>query len=243
MENRLQATFMPRQSAVQGGYAGPKGQRSLFLIVSVAIFVLVLAAWGGLYFYRDYITDSNKEKQAQIQKAIDNFEPELTAELTTIKNRMDAGKTLLENHKAVSLFFSLLEINTVQVLRFKEMSYAMSADKKIQISLKGEARSYNAIAYQSDWFSKLEPIKNPVFSNLVLDAKGNVGFDFTAELDPKAVSYKNLVSDSILPPPPAVSTSTPTTTPSARTGTTTPPRTGTSTPPRTSTSTPLQITT
>jgi hypothetical protein len=231
MENRLQATFMPRQSAVQGGYAGPKGQRSLFLIVSAAIFILVVAAWGGLYFYKGYITDSNKEKQAQIQKAIDNFEPELTAELTTIKNRMDAGKNLLENHKAVSLFFSLLELNTVQVLRFKEMSYSVSGDKKIQIALKGEARSYNAIAYQSDWFSKLEPVKNPVFSNLVLDANGNVSFDFVAELDPKAVSYKNLVSDSILlPPVPAVSTSTPTTTPSARTGTTTPPRTGTSTP-------------
>ena len=237
MDNRFQATFIPRQSPVTGAsYSGQRGQRSLFMMI------LVMGAYGALYFYRGFVQDSNDNKKAQVEAAIQNFEPELTNELTVIKARMDAGKTLIENHKAFSLLFSLLELNTVQLLRFTEVSYKVGDDKKIQIAMKGEARSYNAIAYQSDVFAKVEQLKNPVVSNLRLGEGGIISFDFTAELDPSAVSYKRLVE--WLPAEPIQAagvstttqatttraTSTPRTTGTSGVGTTTPTRTGSSTP-------------
>ncbi len=239
MDNRLQATFMPRQPATPGGaYPGQRGQKSFFMTISVILFLLVIVAMGGLIAYKSFLKGSNTDKQGQIEEAIKNFEPELTKELTIIKNRMDAGKNLLDSHRAVSLFFSLLELNTVQVLRFTEVSYSVSPDKKIMISMKGEARSYNAIAFQSDVFSKVEQLKNPIFSNLNLDDEGIITFDFDAEIDSNATLYKNLISGLPIPTVPASmnATSTATTTPS--TSTTTPANRGTRTPGRVSTSTP-----
>lgn len=240
---------MPRQSATAGGaYPGQKSPRSFFLLVGVLVFTLTVLAYGGLFVYSKYVTKSNEEKKAKVEAAIKDFEPKLTQELTLIKNRIDVGKTLLDNHKAVSLLFSLLELNTVQVLRFKEVNISyVPESKKIALSMKGEARSYNAIAYQSDVFSKVEQMKNPVFSNLTIDDKGVISFDFSAELDTNSVLYKNLFKDFTLPAvSAAVSTSTPTATSTSgstsgqtRVGTSTP-RTGTTTPataPRTSTST------
>ncbi len=201
MDNRLQATFMPRQPAVSGdAYARPKGPHSFFKMIGVLVFVLALVAMGGLFAYKKYITGNNGEKQTKVEEAIKNFEPELTRELTILKARVDAGKGLLENHKAFSLLFTLLELNTAQTVQFNEFSFVVSPDKKIKLTMKGEARSYNAIAFQSDVFSKVEQFKSPMFTNLAINEQGIISFDFSAELDPAAVSYKKLTAGFVFLP-------------------------------------------
>lgn len=230
MDNRFQATFMPRQAVVPGtgdAYARPKTPPNFLMIVGVLVFILVALALGGLFLYRSYVKASNEDKQARVEEAIKNFEPELTKELTVIKARMDAGKFLLENHKAVSLLFALLEANTAQTVRFSELTYTVNSDKKIDLTMKGEARTYHAIAFQSDVFSKLDSLKNPMFSNLAIDLKGMISFNVKAELDPSAVSYKKLVQG-FVPPAEVTATTTPvsaTTTPGSTvpSSTTTPP--------------------
>jgi hypothetical protein len=195
MENRLQATFMPRQSPVPGvSSSRPKAPTNFLMMIGVLILVLVLGGMGALYAYKLFITSSNEKKQAQIQEEIKNFEPELTRDLTILKARVDAGKILLDNHRAFSLLFSLLELNTAKTVQFKEFSYTVSPDKTIKLTMKGEARSYNAVAYQSDIFSKVEQLKNPMFTNIDLSESGSVMFSFTADLDPSTVLYKKLVS-------------------------------------------------
>ncbi len=225
MENRLQATFMPRQTASAGEpYSRPKAAPNFFMLISVVVFIFAIVALGGVYAYKGILTKSNETKKASLEEAINNFEPELTRELTVLKARMDAGKTLISNHKAVSLLFTLLELNTAQTVRFSEFAYDVSDDKKINLTLKGEARSYNAIAYQSDIFSKLEPIKNPVFSNLTLGEQGTISFGVKAEIDPAFVSYKKLVegfapSPEIIQPILTATTTVPTTSTSTATTT------------------------
>lgn len=196
MDNHLQATFMPRQPAVSGdAYTRPKSAPSFFRMIGILVFVLALVAMGGLFAYKKYITGSNGEKQAKVEEAIKNFEPELTRELTIIKARVDAGKNLLENHRAFSLLFTLLEINTAQTVQFNEFSFDVAPDKKIKLTMQGEARSYNAIAFQSDVFSKVEQFKNPMFTNLAIDERGIISFDFSADIEPSAVSYKKLAAN------------------------------------------------
>ena len=143
---------------------------------------------------------------------------------------MDAGKSLLDNHKAVTLLFTLLEINTAQTVQFKEFSYIVGADKKIKLAMKGEARSYTAIAFQSDVFSKIEQLKNTMFTNLFIDEKGIITFDFSAEVDPSVVAYKKLFPDgaSVMAPAP-IDVTTPA--PTLPNGTSTVPTTSTSTAP------------
>lgn len=199
MENRLQPTFIPHRPNTPGDpYARPRSSNSLMLI-AVAIFALVLAAYGGLYFYRDQLTVSNDQKKAQIEEVIRNFEPELTKELSSLKARIDAGDKLLKNHKAFSLFLALLEINTAETISFNDLTYTVAEDD-ISLKLQGVSETYNAIAFQSDIFSRLDPIKSPVFSDLNLNEEGLITFNVEAKLDPSAVSYSKLV-EAFLPPP------------------------------------------
>lgn len=193
MENRLQATFVPRQSVVPGGdlYARAKSPTNFLMVIGVTVCIIVIGAYGGLYFYKGHLKDTNDLKKTKVENEINNFEPELTKKLTTLRARLDTGKQLLDNHNALSLLFSLLEFNTAQTVRFNSFTYSI-ADKKIQIALQGEARSYNAVAYESDVFSTLAPLKNPVFSNLSLNEKGLIGFNVIAELDPSYVQYNKL---------------------------------------------------
>ncbi len=203
MDNRLQATFMPRQSAPSGeAFERRKSPPNFFMLAGVVLFLIVLGLTGGLYAYKNVLTKGNEAKRAAIQDAIRNFEPELTKELTSLKSRMDAAKTLVQNHKAFSLLLGLLEMNTAQTVRFSDFSYAVAPDNKISLSMRGESRTYNAIAFQSDVFSKVPQLKNPMFKNLSLDDKGVISFNVTAELEPSAVAYSRIVSPTapILPP-------------------------------------------
>ena len=68
MDNRLQATFMPRQTAVPGvTSARPKSPRNFFMTIGVLIFVLALVAMGGLYAYKSYITSANEDKKGEVE--------------------------------------------------------------------------------------------------------------------------------------------------------------------------------
>lgn len=192
MENRLQPTFIPHKANVPGDpYTRPKGSNFL-MTAAVVLLVLVLIAFGGLYMYRGQLVTTNEQKKAQIEEIIRNFEPELTRELSVLKARIDAGVQILDKHTAFSLFLALLEINTAETVRFTDLAYDSSGDK-INLRLQGEASTYNAIAFQSDVFSRLEPIKNPIISGLNLNETGRINFNVTAELDPATVSYKKLV--------------------------------------------------
>ncbi len=63
--------------------------------------------------------------------------------------------------------------------------------------MNGTARSFNAVALQSDAFGKSSIFKDPIFSNLNLDQEGDVVFDFSAVIDPVRVSYAALVLNAL----------------------------------------------
>ncbi len=208
MDNRLQATFMPRQApGANDAYVRPKGPPNFLMGIAFVAILLIGAAWGGLFFYKGHVISANEEKKQKIQDAIDSFEPELTKQLTVLKTRIDTGKNLITNHTAFSEFLELLSTNTVQTVQFNSLSYVTGEDNKITITLQGRSFSYNAIAFQSDVFSKVPQIKNPVFSGIQLDESGEVSFNVTAELDPTVVSFsKQFAGAGTIPLPVTVTT-------------------------------------
>ncbi len=225
MDNRLQATFMPRQvPGANDTYTRPKGPPNFLMGIALVLILLVGGAWGGLYFYKGQISKANDAKKTQIQDAVNNFDPDLTKQLTVLKARLDAGKSLITGHTAFSRFLDLLSANTVQTIQFSDLSYTYSDDNKIQVDLKGSAHSYNAIAYQSDVFSKVPQIQTPVFSGLELNDKGVITFNVTAKIDPKVVSYADqFKNSSTIPLPVPVEPSTTPATTTRTTSRTTPP--------------------
>ena len=59
--------------------------------------------------------------------------------------------------------------------------------------MNGVAVGYRSVALQSDLFPKNRNIIDPVFSNLVLDERGNVTFDLDFSVDPTFVDYKEML--------------------------------------------------
>lgn len=69
-----------------------------------------------------------------------------------------------------------------------------------KIKMKGITDTFNSVAWQSDVFGRSQRygtnkiLKNPVLSDLTVDAAGNINFNFTADVVPSDISYeKSLV--------------------------------------------------
>lgn len=163
-------------------------QTSIFLVASVFIFIVSLVATGSVYFYKSLLNKRIENMSVSLEKAKAAFEPALILELKRLNSRIDASSSITAKHMAASQVFELLEGLTLQSIRYKKFGYS-TTNEKITVSVSGEAKNYSSVALQSSILGKSPYIKDPIFSNLSLDNKGNVNFDLTAYVDPSLVSY------------------------------------------------------
>jgi len=87
----------------------------------------------------------------------------------------------------------LLESITLKSISFDNFSYKTDETGRVSIVMDGKASSFGSVALQSDVFSDNKFIEEPIFSNLNLDNKGNVVFNFVAFVNPQLVLYKNFI--------------------------------------------------
>ena len=131
---------------------------------------------GGLYFYRNFLSNSLQEKQSTLANLEVEFEPSLISEVQRVSSAISASKDILTKRVFQTRLFTLLEEKTLPQISFGIFSYAH--DKKALV-LVGEAGSYADIARQSSVFATAEEIKEVLFSNLTLKETGNVSFTLT----------------------------------------------------------------
>ena len=194
MEPNFQTSFIPKkpmvaERAVQARSVG------IFAIISIFILFAVLLATGGLFFYRGVQTKNIAQMQADLTLAQNRFEPSKITELQVLDKRLQAATEILGKHITVTPIFEALAAITMKTVRYTQFSYSVGdeADAKILVKMSGIAIGYRSVALQSDLFSTKDIGKNfidPVFSNLTLDDKGNVLFDFNFSVDPSFVNYK-----------------------------------------------------
>lgn len=205
MDNKFQASFIPKRPVMAGSQMASSARRapmSLFLIIATAIFVITLLAFGAAFFYKSYVTKQNAAKQEQIKQEVAAFDQDLTNKLTLLKSRLDSGNQLLTNHVAASAFFQVLQDLTVKSIKFSDFAFTALPGDKISVAMKGEAKSYVAVAFQSDTMVNSKYLKNPILSDLHLDDKtGIITFNVKTEIDPSILSYKKFFNA-----PPATTT-------------------------------------
>ncbi|MEK7081376.1 MAG: hypothetical protein AAB888_00235 [Patescibacteria group bacterium] len=180
-------SFIPKKP-LENKVESSGNQTSIFLVASVFIFIISLVITGSVYFYKSLLNKKIENMSASLEKAKAAFEPALILELKRLNSRIDASSSITAKHMAASQVFELLEGLTLKSIRFKKFGYS-TASEKITISMSGEAKNYSSVALQSSILGKSSYVKDPIFSNLSLDNKGNVNFDLTANVDPSLVSY------------------------------------------------------
>jgi hypothetical protein len=194
MDKEFQTSFIPKKPLAEVRTPAPKPV-NIFSFIAMILFFASLISAGGVYFYKVLLTKRIADMGVQLARAKDAFEPSLISDLETLDKRINSSKEILSNHILVSPIFKALEEMTLRSIRFSKFSYTYNAgDKAVGVKISGQAKDYNAIAAQSDILGENKYIKNPVFSNLNLDTKGNVSFDLFFTVDPSFVKYEDALS-------------------------------------------------
>ena len=193
-----QTSFIPKKPIMQTPETEVSRGTNLLLLISIFLFVGSIVLALGVYLYKGALVRDIANKKVSLARARDAFEPASIVKLQRLSRRLDLSRTVLANHLAPSQLFDSLESSTLQNVRFSSMDLAINQAKNTGLlTMKGQARSYGAVARQSDVFAKVASIKNPVFSELNLDQKGNVVFTFTASVDPNALRYQSLLNSRV----------------------------------------------
>jgi hypothetical protein len=245
MPPKFQSSFIPKGPLASGGVSTPLNRvnrRDLVTVLaqwSFGISVILALAVTGYKFYLDY---SIKSMGAELEATRQALSDGAVDELIRLNDRIVSTQTLLQNHKIISPVFDFLETFTPRTVRLTEFQYTTN-EKGPEVSLRGEAQGYAALALYSDLVNKNEDFRDPVFSDIRLDDRGNVTFLLKTMVAPELLSYQRaVVRAGAAQTTPVTQTATSTvatttaataTSTAARTATTTPARSGTTTPVRT----------
>ncbi|MES2087840.1 MAG: hypothetical protein V4467_02495 [Patescibacteria group bacterium] len=194
METRFQTSFIPKKTVPQRVGNGRPESVSVVMVVSVVIFLLTAASAGGVFAYKKILIERINSKNKQFVDAKNSFQPGFIEELNRLNKRIDSANTILAKHTAVSPIFDFLADTTLATVKFSKFSYGLDDLGDVSLSMTGLAKNFDAVALQSDLFGKEPRIKNPVFSDVNPDQKGNIAFKFSASLDPNFISYKSNLS-------------------------------------------------
>lgn len=193
MDKEFQTSFIPKKTVIEG----PKKVKSgggVVNLFSFIIFIASLLSVGGAYLYRESVKSDITEFKKSLAIAKNQFEPSLITKLQILDKRLNAATTILDQHVAVSPIFELLQDSTLPTVRYSDFTYDIDATTNlVNVEMKGEAKGYNFIALQADLFNENKFIKNPIFSDLVLDQNGNVDFNLTFSVDKSLVSYESFL--------------------------------------------------
>ncbi len=210
MEPNFQTSFIPKKPMIEEPMARPSRPASFFLIVAIFVFFTMILASGGLYFYKATLGNSIVEKKSSLVSAKGRFEPDKIAQLIVLDKRLQASKEILAKHITVSPIFDALSKVTIKNIRYTKFSYVLSTDGsgKVLVKMSGLASwalGYKAIALQSDIFAQNKDYNtffiDPIFSNLVPDAKGNIIFDLDFAVNPISINYSNVIKTTVVNSP------------------------------------------
>lgn len=189
MDPKIQTNFIPRKSAVDSSLP-KRAPVGLFTLLSVAVFIVVVATIVLLFLYRQTLIVQNAELEQSLNTYKAKIKQPIVSEVITINRRLEAANNRLNKHVAVSGVFELLSKHTLQDVRWSNFSFEISDTGVATLTMNGQARTFSAVALQMDGISSdKENFKNPLVSDIRLDQNGNPMFTFKSELSEKAVLY------------------------------------------------------
>ncbi len=190
MEERVKTSFIPKTSLQTPAMQRPRRDPAALVdIVAGALLILAIVGAAGVYFFNQYTQSQITSEQDSLAKSREAFEPSTIQELARLDERIQTGETLLSQHIAVSKLFNELEKLTLSSVRYTDFDYSVISSGHVVLTMSGVASSYNAVALQSDEFSKSTIITDPIFSNVNVNAAGLATFDFTGVIDTSSMLY------------------------------------------------------
>ncbi len=178
---------------------------NMFLVIGFVVIGVALLASAGVFGYESYLTNQRQVRADELQvyeKRADNEDKETLDNLVRLENRLLAADTILNAHTMPSGLFRELEMETLENVRFLTFEYGFGDDGEIELRMTGEARTFNALAAQSEAFADdLSSIHRAIFSGISTNEEGVVQFELTAIVNPDLVTITRTVPDAWLANP------------------------------------------
>ena len=186
-----QSSFIPQKTF--GQTTKKKRTASLYFIVSILLFLVSVAGSVGVFAYKKILESSIESKAISLQRAKEAFDPNLIEDLARLNNRIKSSEEILFSHVALTPVFALLEELTLKNVRFDQFDFVVRNSGRVAILMNGQAVDYATVVLQSDTFGQNRFFRDQIFSNINLDASGNVGFSFSAIIDPNLLSFRESI--------------------------------------------------
>jgi hypothetical protein len=209
MEPKFQTSFIPKKplstssSASSNESSGSRGN-SLIFMIGVFVFVISLLVAGGAFAWGKFLEARQVQLGEDLKVLAKDYKVELISLFKQTDTKISIAKELLDNHVAMSQVFGLISRFTAENIRFINLDLSAASDnsKGVTIKMSGYAPSYEALAFQSDRLGHLEDydlrnvVINPAISGPTQATNGTVSFEFSANIVPKSLSYKNTFTTS-----------------------------------------------
>ncbi|CAN5756875.1 hypothetical protein BH11PAT2_BH11PAT2_02370 [soil metagenome] len=183
----IPTSFVPRQPVQPSAKRSMRSGTNIFLIVSLVILGIVVAMAAGVFAYQKYLTNSLQTKADQLTTAQKSVDQNTIEDFVRLRDRLNTGSDLLTNHIVLSQFLDTLEKLTLQNVRFNSMKLSVAGDHTATIDIAGSAKTFNALAAQSNVFAGEKLIKRAIFSGITLSTSKLVTFRLTADIDPRLI--------------------------------------------------------
>lgn len=155
---------------------------SFLFYISFLVFLLTLAAYGGLIFLNRAQQGAEQETLAQIDQKRQELRPELVQQIFSLETRFKTIRSLIQKHTFPSRTFTWLEQHTHPRVSFTTFSFDGASRKLV---LAGTADSLVSLNQQIAVFQQDPDIEKVDFGGLAFKKEsGNVGFNATVILKP-----------------------------------------------------------
>jgi hypothetical protein len=186
----IPTSFVPKQP-VQPVRRPMQSGTNLFLIVSLVIAGIVALVAVGTFLYGRFLSQALVSKQAQLATAQGQVDENTIEDFVRLRDRLASAKGLMSNHVVLSNFFDTLETLTLQGVRFDTMKLTIAGDNTAELEMSGTAKSFNALAAQSNAFAGEKRIKRAIFSDITVTTTKLVSFKMTGDIDSKLILEGN----------------------------------------------------
>jgi hypothetical protein len=213
METKFQTSFIPKKPLIQQGTTAPHGHgaTSILMFVATLLFLASLGGAGFTFFAKSYLLKVQEQYKVDLAENEKRFNVPLIEELKKFNTKIDLAKQLIQNHIAVSEALTIVSGLTAEKVYFSDFTFLApsgfgkngQSTKAFEVKMRGVADSFNSIAFQSDVFGRSQRygtnkvIKNPILSDLAVDDKGAVMFNFSGEISLPDISYDKVLTETL----------------------------------------------
>jgi len=179
------ADLLKKESSLGETLGGEKGIMAFY--ASITIFVLVIAAYGGLLLLNGAQKRAREQIIEQVKVKEESIEPGLINQIFTLDKRLKNIQLLLGAHVFSSNIFRLLENNTHPQVRFLNFNLNTEIQK---IDMVGETSSYSILASQIAILERDPQIERVEFGGLSLGGNNLLGFKLNLQFKPSLIQLR-----------------------------------------------------